>query len=586
MKLARLYNPEYVDEVSEYQKWRLAFEGGRGFINAYLEKFDAKEDEEDFKRRKKLSHCPSHAKQAVNEIINNVYQRMTEVSRQGGSKSYQDAIAGKDGGVDLMGSTMNSFLGQTVLPEMLNMRKVGVYVDMPNFDPVSTLAQFQKAPRPYLYRYTVEDIVNWNYVCYDNELYFTRLLLRERRPVMDEFTQMPTGEEDIYRFFKLTSEGVEVGVYRPCQDDKKDDELIESYLIQINRIPFVLFDIGVSLMKDIADFQVGLLNLSSSDLNYALKSNFPFYTEPYDPKAVDLYRKTGPINVTTTSTVSGEIVSTEKQNDGPDSQEIEVGATRGRRFPKDAQPPAFIHPSPEPLRASMEKQMEMKADIRALLNLAMANVNPSRASAESKVADQSGMESGLTGIGMELQGGEQEIAKIWELYLGNKTDAATITYPTIYKLKSDDQRLKECKDLKELKNATASRTFQREMSKTIANRMFEGKVDHGLLLTMHSEIDKANYVSSDPEEIKIDMELGLVTAETASNARGYDGEKEVPEAKKEHVERLKAIAVAQAPGGGAARGVPTDPTDSSAKDEKTISQGPDANPVGQSGGRN
>jgi hypothetical protein len=38
-------------------------------------------------------------------------------------------------------------------------------------------------------------------------------------------------------------------------------------------------------MEDIADYQIALMNLESSDINYMLKSNFPFYVEQYDPRA-------------------------------------------------------------------------------------------------------------------------------------------------------------------------------------------------------------------------------------------------------------------------------------------------------------
>ena len=56
-------------------------------------------------------------------------------------------------------------------------------------------------------------------------------------------------------------------------------------LIDIPEIPFVLMELDTSLMTDIADYQISLLNLASSDVNYALKSNFPFYVAQFNPVA-------------------------------------------------------------------------------------------------------------------------------------------------------------------------------------------------------------------------------------------------------------------------------------------------------------
>ena len=39
------------------------------------------------------------------------------------------------------------------------------------------------------------------------------------------------------------------------------------------------------MIKDVVNHQIALLNLGSSDVNYALKSNFPFYIEQKDQRA-------------------------------------------------------------------------------------------------------------------------------------------------------------------------------------------------------------------------------------------------------------------------------------------------------------
>lgn len=593
MQITALMHPHYLLNEFEYTKWRLTQLGGRPFIQQYLQKFDAREDDEDFKRRREMTYCPAFAKEGLTEIKNGIYQRMSEISRKGGSQTYRDATEGKDGGVDLEGNNMNTFIGQEVLPEMMAMGKVGVYVDMPNFDSQSTLAQFQKRPRPYLYRYIAEDIVNWAFVTRESELFFTHLLLRERRFEFDETSGLPVGECEVFRFCRLMPDSTVlvqfwkrgVASVRMGQGAKEpEDILVDEYVLNIPMIPFVLFNIGNSLLRDVADYQIGLLNLASSDLFYALKSNFPFYTEQYDQKTEDLYKNRGPINMVVPVVANGTpgVRETAHEQSGTtkvrdyvnDSQEVSVGTTKGRRYPMGGERPNFIHPSPEPLMASMKKQDQMRGEIRELLNLAVSNVTPTRASAESKKVDQIGLESGLASMGLELEGGERQVARIWEYYQKGKDERAQIVYPTTYSLKTDQQRMDEAKAQKDLKVAVPSKTFQKLMSIKIADTLFEGKVSNDDLETVHQEILDAKFITSDPADIKIDMDLGLVTAETASDARGYDGKTEVPKAQKEHADRLAIIAIAQSKGGGAgaARGVDTGPGDTSAVDEKTGSQ--------------
>ena len=66
--------------------------------------------------------------------------------------------------------------------------------------------------------------------------------------------------------------------------EPQDQEGLPSGPIQLKlkRIPFVLLDIGDSLIKDVCDYQIALLNLLSSDISYALRSNFPFFVRQED----------------------------------------------------------------------------------------------------------------------------------------------------------------------------------------------------------------------------------------------------------------------------------------------------------------
>lgn len=527
-------------KFDDYNKYRITYEGGRLFVTTYLERYSLRETTEAFLRRTKMTYCPGFAKEGLDEIQNAIYQRMTEIIRLDATPSFLDCAEGNDGGVDLQFTTMNKFMGRIVLPELMALGKVGVYVDMPKFNPDSILAQFTNTPHPYLYMYRAEDILNWNFTRFGNELILTSLILRESY-IADNEHGLPAEMKQRFRYLRLVPGGVELKILVQVYDKKLDklEEIVEQVMfLNLSRIPFVLGDIGSSLLKNIDDYQIGLLNLSSSDIKYALDCNFPIYTEQYDPKVQDKFSKVQVLDG------DGELMT-----DNPQATEVATGLNHGRQYPIGAERPAFINPSTEPLTASMAKQEQMKADIRRLLSLAVSNVAVSRASAESKKVDNSGLESGVSVIGLELESMELQIAKIWASY-ENLQDSHTpmITYPREYNLKTDQDRINQAKGYKELKGIAPSRLFSKEMSKLAAYSLLKGKVTTETMDNITSEIDKSNYATGDAQEIQIDLEAGLVTLETASNARGYDGKKETPLAANEHAARLARITIAQSSG--------------------------------------
>ena len=92
-----------------------------------------------------------------------------------------------------------------------------------------------------------------------------------------------------------------------------------------------MLDIGDSLIKDVCQHQIALLNLGSSDVNYALRSNFPFYIEQKDLRAVGAHLKHA-ATADGTATTGGQ---------GAADTDIKVGATHGRTYDKGMNPPAL-----------------------------------------------------------------------------------------------------------------------------------------------------------------------------------------------------------------------------------------------------
>jgi len=546
--IAGSIHPEYFELYSDWEKFRYVWEGGEAFRDKYLQSYSSREDPADFDIRRLITPIPGFATAAVTDIKNAIFQRMGDITREGSSQQYRDIIAGKLGGVDLLGATMNYFIGNTVLPELLFMGKVGVYVDMPIIGEKQTLNQ-TKNIRPYFYTYKTEDIRNWRLSKQGEFIEFDMLLLRERILTYDDMYMLP--DKDLVRYRLLTRQDGVVTVRffddNGTQIDTDGEVTTEAIELGIKRIPFTVMEIKKSLLQDIADHQIALLNMESSDVGYTLQANFPFYVEQQS------------------KTVSTHLKS-EESADG-DNREIEAGGTVGRSYPVGTNPPSFINPSAEPLMASMEKQKQMKEDIRTLVQLALSSVQPKYASAEAKQHDQHGLEAGLSFIGLILEHGERQLASFFNEY-ENTEDIATTNYPERYSLKSDADRLSEADKLHDMMLKIPSKTAQKAMSKLIIHKLLDTKIPQEKLDAINVEIDKAEYITTDPEVIHNDLEKGLVSTITASNARGYNADKEVPQAAQDHTERIERIQTAQS-----SSDLETD--NNAAKDEKRESQNTD-----------
>jgi hypothetical protein len=531
-------HPQY--NIEEYTKWRLTFEGGQAFINAYLKKLSKRESDDDFKDRLAITYNPAFAKSAVLEIKDAIFQRMADVKRVG-TESYETRVAGGDGGVDNCASNMNYFIGQCILPELLSMKKVGVFVDMPRLPEGNLSLADVKGKNPYLYTYSAEQILNWNYGIdgtYDAVSLEDTEIIYENR--------MPVGSIKIQKdIIKLEDGRTLIQIKRPEGEN-------EEYYLKV--YPFVCFEISDSLLADVANYQIAYLNIASSDVAFITKGNFPFYTEQYDPAS------------------EGNVYTRDSSIDPTDKKkEIQIGVAQGRRFPKSVERPAFIHPSPEPLLASMKKQEQMKEEVRHLVHLTTKNLSPSMASAESKSKDDRTLEASLSNIGLVLEKGENQIATIWKAYEGQNI-LTYVKYPERYSLKSEADRKAEGDTLKGLMESVPSLTYRKQIAKKIADITLGPTVSDAELKKIFKEIDDAPIVVTDVDKMQKDVELGILDADTAAKGRMYP-EGTAEKAAKEHAEKLARIAASQSE---VIQGVNQDKQ--AAKDSKTASQDRTNNP--------
>lgn len=530
-------HPNFLSTMTDWEKWRLTYRGGEEFRNRYLEQFTTREEKLDYESRKKITPIPSYAKAAINDIRNAIFQRMRDIIRRDGSDGYQRAINGLDLGVDRRGNSMNAFLGTKLLTELLVMGRCGVFVDNSVLEGPS-LADAIGA-RPYLYSYQVEDILSWSCTKPEQPSEFQSVLLRDTCMDYDRRTLLPLQTFQRFRLLWVDQDTGFVNLQFYDMHGKeidRDGNPSGPIVLELTRIPFVLLDIGDSLIKDVCQHQIALLNLGSSDVNYALKSNFPFYVEQRDLRAVGSHLKQV-ANPDGTATVGGQ---TSHDN------EVKVGVMQGRFYDIKANPPTFIAPPSEPLHASLELQQKLEEDIRKLVNLSVVSL-ATRASAESKSLDNQGLESGLSYIGLVLESAERKIAEHWAAYeeaKPSRRQIATIKYPDRYSLKTDSDRIDEATKLSKLMYAVPGQTIKREISKSIVESLIGGKVSLDTIEKVYGEIDKSNYTTSDPQTIIEAVEAGLVGEQTGSMALGFDQD-EYLQAREDHALRAARVQAAQ-----------------------------------------
>lgn len=553
-------HPLYNESFEEWFKYRLVFEGGISYVNEYLYKFSDAEEQSDFDRRKKVTYRPNHAKRAILKIRDAVFQRMVDVKREGGPQSYIDAVSGAKGGVNRRGMSISAYLGLIILPELLSMGRAFVYVDKSpltaSYQGKITVADAQ-GKVPYLSLFRTEDVLTWVPGDPDSPHEYTSVLLREWRYKMDEKTGMPSGQSQRYRKLFVERDKVYAQYY--------DDKMIADPVVVplgIDRIPLVKFEVCESLMVDIADYQIALLNLVSADMQYLLNANTGVYVEQFDPKWEAQYtRQANPTE--TASTVikdsNGNVIvpqggqtglGTDVEASRSVNQKIKLGYKFARRVPTGTLMPEFIHPSTDPVVASMKKQEQLIEEIERLVNIKVGNLS---ITGEAKKQDRSDLESGLSTIGLVLQTGENHLAQYWAKYEG--ADAAKVSYPTDYSLKTDGDRIKDANDLIELKTAVPSPTFAKEVSKKIARTMFDGRATPEKLKEMENDIETAEFTTSDPQTLATAHQEGAITAVMMAKALGFKNpEKLAAAAQAEQADRLATIAIHQQKAAGA-RGV-------------------------------
>jgi len=531
---------------ADWVEWRYCYTGGRLFRDEYLEEFSDREDRAEFKRRRDLTPIPSYARLEVNRVKNAISQRLVDINRRGGSKAWREAVDGIGRGVDRRGSGMNSYIAKYLLPEALIMRRVGVLVDAPRVNGTSA-ADVPQGFRPYLNYYPVEHIERIIPASVESSSDWAAVLVRDIKRDYDIATGEVT-DQHTFRYFYLDPD--RGGLVTIEKIDDQGRELEAPVFTNLDKVPFVLFDILESLIANVCSYQIAHLNLISADTSYALDANYPF-----------MVRQRG-------NAVPAHLIG--------EDDEAETGAKKGLWYEKGLNPPAFISPDTGPMMTSLALRKSFKEEVRELVSGTLASLG-----------EDGSMESGLSFIGQCFEDGESRLWDHWTAY--EQTDPArrrvpTISYPDDWSLKTDKERLEEANAYIDLMNKLPGQPGKKEASKIAYERMLRGRISTSELDKIKAAVDSAPYTTSDAEIIVKAKEAGLVSAETGSLALGFN-EGESDKAKADQKEKQQAIAAAQTDQMIGGPGNPEASVDPQSNAVAREGDDPEAGTVGRGGGR-
>lgn len=543
--ISTITHPEFSANLDQWTLSRNVFEGGKAFLEEYLQPYSDDETAAQFEKRKSRSPIEAHAKAAIVDIKNAIYQRMVDIRREAGTSTYMRAIRGELAGVDGRSSTMSTYIGQSILTDLVSIGKVGVLIDRDVLPMEATLAD-SAGKNPYLVYYRAETIRSWDV---DAKGRITKVLLKSTKYTDDPEYGLPSSTSETYKLFvKVGPNAVEYTEYEIVAGDSGAVQReITHQILKLERVPFVVFDIGKSLLEDVCNHQIALTNMCSSDVDYAIQSNYPFYTEQISAETIMAkMSQNAQIQKMIADGAEGAALTllNKMRQEAANIDRVRTGNTVGRAYAKGLERPAFIAPPADPLLASMKKQDQLKEEIRQLINLSLLGLTATHASADSRSEQNRGMEAGLAFIGLELERGEREIAKIWANY-EDKNVEPIVVYPTNYSLLTDDQRQEQAKAKLEMISKVPSITYQRQTLKEAVRISMGHKLNHDDLKAIDDEISKATIVVVDPEILRDDHEAGLVSDDTASRARGYP-EGEAIKARKDKADRLAMTLKTQA----------------------------------------
>lgn len=543
--------------LQDLNLWRQCFNGGNLFREQFLTRritYEStgnggwkpneaeSESYQDFAERKSKTPIPTYAKREINRLKNKMVQRFGDIVYRGGSDAMKLAIKGQDKGVDNRGSSMNDFIGCEILPDTLVIGKIGCFVDFP-ISPGTSLFDLQaNRAKPFMYTYPVEEILHlvrsdrgdtsdWKYVSFWDRTYEQGA----NGETVSKAYIRAFWKDDVkgkVQFQLYSDTGIEEGPQRE---------------LPLTEIPFVLFDIGGSLIEDACSYQIQLLNLVSNDTAYCLQANYPFMVRQRDKNNTGAFQA------------------------GSEPDGVKAGEKKGLWYDKGLNAPQFIAPPSNPIDASIAMRQESKKEIQEIVSDSLQDV----------AGTTEGIGAGLSFIGSRLQLGVQRLfdhCAAYESVNPQKRTVATIHVPEQWIQRPLLERIDECSKLTELQFSVSSLTAKKETQKYIVDTLGKDVYPEDKAEAIKKEIDAAPFCIGNPTLIKELKDGGIMSAETAALAIGCNKD-EAAKAKADAAERLALANAAQGANTAVGRGNADATLPGAGALEKQGTQNTDANPT-------
>lgn len=491
----------------DWVEWRYCYASGRVFRDEYLEPFSDRETKAEFKRRRDLTPIPSYARLEINRVKNGLAQRFPDIIRRGGTKAWQEAVAGTGRGVDRRGSSMNSYIAKYLLSEALVMRRVGVLVDAPRVIG-ETAADVPANFRPYLNYYPVEHIERIIPAPVDSPSDWSAVIVKDVNKNYDLATGETTDVQS-WRYYYLDPDRDNRVTIQHFTDDGKESQ--PPIYTNLDSVPFVVFDVMESLVKDVCSYQIAHLNLISADTSFAIDANYPLLT-----------RQRG-------NSIPAHLLG--------EDNEADVGAQKGLWYDKGLDRPGWISPDVSPITTGLALRKGFRDEVHELVTGALASLG-----------EDGTIESGLAFIGQCLEDGEARLWDHWTAYENadrSRRRVPQILYPEDWSLKTDDERLDEAGKFIDLMNKLPGQKGKKTAAKSAYDRWLRGRIPVSELDAIKAEVDAAPYSISDPNIVIKAKKEGIFSIETSALALGAN-EDEAEKAKNDKADTQKAIAAAQA----------------------------------------
>jgi hypothetical protein len=511
-------------DATDFKEWRYCYEGGRIFRDEYLLPFNDREDDADFERRRDLTPIPGYARKEINRVKNSLSQRFPDIMRRGGSASWRSAVHGIGRGVDLRGTSMNSFMTKHIVPDLLVIGQVGVLIEAPQVltnDPsgIPSQADVPKNFRPYLKRYRIEEYGTPIPAPTDSPSDWQAVMLEETKRIFEDRTLVTTDETTFTFYFLDASRGNRVSIQK--LDSSGTDQEPEQRT-ELEAIPFTVFDIQDSLMRDACSYQITLLNMISADSSNAIDANFSTLT-----------RQRGGANASA-------------HLRGADD-EVEVGVRKGLFYESGDERPGYISQPTGPMKVSLEFRRELKEEVHELVTGVIADLG-----------EDGTLDAGLAYVGSCMNDGESRCWDHWAAYEAvnpSRRQPSLVSYPDDWSLKSDQSRVEEASQKLDIMNKIPGRKAKKQAAVSAIQTLWRGKVSIKDLDAMIAEVMAAPYTTSDPDILDKVAERNLAGPQALSMGYGFEPD-EYLKGQEERDRRAKAQAEATADAqGGTAQGL-------------------------------